>query len=500
MTGVVRIPKWLLFVLLACVAMSISAAAFGLVAGRKQVRPLEPALVRHADTLSLAFRQAADFIAPSVVSITSEQQVTASRRGDPFGQQFPEQFRQFFGEDFERFFDAPGRRGSVRRGFGSGVIVSSDGFVLTNNHVVAGADRVTVRTVDGESHAAEVIGRDPKSEVAVIKIEAAGLTAARLADSDEAYVGDWVIAVGGPFGLQNTVTAGIVSATGRNAVGIADYENFIQTDAAINPGNSGGPLVNLHGEVVGINTAIATRSGSNSGVGFSIPVNMAREIMTSLREHGHVERGYMGAIIQNLSKELADSFSFRGEHGVLIGDVAPNGPAEKVGLRSGDIVTKLNGKATESSSQLRNSIAATKPGTTVTLEIFRDGRLSTFKLKVGLLNDRHGAGRGGDAESPENLVLATDLGLTVRTLTEELAEELGYDTAQRGVVVTSVDPGGLAASVGLQRRDIITSVNNQNVADTARFQEAVKNSDLGRGIRLQINRNGFSSYIFLRAR
>ena len=242
-----------------------------------------------------------------------------------------------------------------------------DGYILTNNHVVAGADLLTVKLQDKSTHKASVVGTDPKTELAVIKVDAKNLPVARLGNSDNVRVGDWVLAIGGPFGLENSVTAGIVSAKGRSWVGIADYENFIQTDAAINPGNSGGPMINMRGEVVGINTAIATRSGSNSGVGFAIPSNIVRSVMTALIENGRVERAYLGALIQELSPELAASFGFTGSVGVLVGDVTDNGPAEKAGIQAGDIVTKLNGKPVSGVGELRNAVAANAPGTTVEL-------------------------------------------------------------------------------------------------------------------------------------
>ena len=283
MNKVVQVPRWFMSFMVVGLLVSLTAAVAALAPAATEVKPLDPLLIQQADTLSKAFQQAANHIGPSVVSITSEKRFGVARRSPNTSPQIPEELRRFFGDDFERFFEVPSQpRGGIQRGFGSGVIVTEDGYILTNNHVVDGADRVSVKTVDEDTYEAKVIGRDPQSDVALIKVDASGLRPAKLADSDSVRVGQWVIAVGGPFGLEKTVTAGIVSATGRNAVGIADYENFIQTDAAINPGNSGGPLVNLHGEVIGINTAIASRSGTNAGVGFSIPINMARHIMGSL--------------------------------------------------------------------------------------------------------------------------------------------------------------------------------------------------------------------------
>ncbi len=460
------------------------------------VAAIDEQTATHAYELSDAFRYATGVVEPSVVSITSEKEFRISDRFQGETPQIPEEFRRFFGDDFERFFDrpTPDQRG-FQRGFGSGVIVSRDGYILTNNHVVAGADRVTVKLHDESTHKAEVVGTDPKTEVAVIKIDANNLPVARLADSDQTRVGDWVLAIGGPFGLENTVTAGIVSAKGRDTVGIADYENFIQTDAAINPGNSGGPLINLRGEVVGINTAIATRTGTSAGIGFAIPSNMARAIMDALIKTGRVERGYLGALIQNLTPELADSFGFQQKDGVLIGDVTKDGPADKAGLKGGDIVTKLNGKAMESASQFRNTIAATAPGTMVALEVFRDGRTITLNVALGLL-DADVAAAGSSAPGS---AAATELGLAVRTVTPDLAGQLGYDEDQQGVVITDVEPGSMGERAGLRRADVIVSINGRPVTNAAGFQQQLGKQDLKQGIRMQVISEGFKRFVFIRS-
>ncbi|NIP86722.1 MAG: trypsin-like serine protease, partial [Planctomycetales bacterium] len=303
-----------------------------------------------ANDLSTAFRYTAKALRPSVVSISSVKKVepqAAQRRAAP--PNVPEEFRGFFDDDlFERFFEQIPRRGFVQRGLGSGVIISEDGYILTNNHVVRDADEVTVTLSENQDFAARTIGTDAETDLAVLKINASGLVAARLGDSDAIEVGDWVLAIGSPMGLDQTVTAGIISAKGRSNVGITQFENFIQTDAAINPGNSGGPLVNLRGEVVGINTAIASRTGGNLGIGFAIPSNMALQIKDAILRDGKVERGWLGAAIQDLTPELADSFGFGSLDGVLVGDVVANGPAAKAGLASGDIVVTLNNQPMKS--------------------------------------------------------------------------------------------------------------------------------------------------------
>ncbi len=446
-----------------------------------------------AERLSDVFRQATRIVQPSVVSITAEASVPVFNGGQSGWPRIPDEFRRFFGDDLGPFFDpsAPGKRG-VRRGFGSGVIVSSDGYILTNNHVVAGAETLSVQLQNESTHKARVVGTDPKTELAVIKIDAADLTVARLADSEKVRIGDWVLAIGGPFGLRNTVTAGIVSAKGRDTVGIADYENFIQTDAAINPGNSGGPLINMRGEVIGINTAIATRSGSNAGVGFAIPSNMAGVIMQSLIKNGHVARGFLGALIQDLTPELASSFGFKGKHGVLIGDIRADGPADKAKLKAGDIITKLNGEWVNSSRQLRNRVAETAPGTKVELELFRDGRTRSAQVVLGRLNEDDGAGPGR-GESME----AEKLGLEATALTAELASELGLKEGQTGVVITRITPQGLAERSGLEVADVIVSLNGKAVSDIPGFKKELARSNFKRGIRLQVISNGLKRYLFI---
>ena len=326
------------------------------------------------------FIDVAKVVRPSVVAVTSVSTVeTRTEEGNPF----------------EWFFRGnPQQRGGgkqKRQGMGSGVIVSRDGLVLTNNHVVADADELTVVLSDDRELAAELVGADPKSDIAVIRIKdkaaAAKLTPVALGDSAKLEVGEWVMAIGSPFGLKQTVSAGIVSAIGRGNVGIVDYEDFVQTDAAINPGNSGGPLVNLDGRVVGINTAIASRTGGNNGVGFAIPVNMARAVMDQLVDHGGVTRGYIGVFIGNLDEELARSFGYQGKAGVLVQDVAADGPGAKAGLAAGDIVMERDGKAVSDVSAFRNGIAAARPGTKVSLGVWRSGKRVNLAVTLGELPD-----------------------------------------------------------------------------------------------------------------
>ncbi len=470
-------------------AMASGTADRGTASGEK--RALEDEL-RHARGLSRVFSHVSETITPSVVNISSTRRLHASARSQ--SPMFDSPFRDFFGDPFfERFF-GPNNQGQerVQRGLGTGVVVDAKGHILTNNHVVQDADEVVVRFADGRSFDATVVGTDPKTDLAVLRVEGAkDLKPATLGNSDDLAIGEWVIAAGNPFGLASSITAGIVSAKGRANVGLAEYEDFIQTDAAINPGNSGGPLVNLRGEVVGINTAIVTRSGGYMGVGFAIPINMARSIMQSLIDDGRVVRGWLGVVIQELDEGLAKSFGYGSTDGVLIGDVTPDGPGDKAGVQSGDIVKSYDGHPVSGIDKLRARVAGTKPGTKIALEIFRDGKTRTLQVEIGELEAEVAVGRS----KPESV----DLGMTVRTLTPQLASQLGQDEEATGVVVTDVEPIGPAARAGLRPRDVIVAVQGQNVADVAGFRAELKKHDLEKGVRLSVRRGSTGRYVFLRA-
>ncbi len=489
-----------------CLALGLAATlASGKLTGlQAEITAADQQVAVAPQQLSEAFRRAVEIVQPAVVSISTQTKIPPRggfRGGAPGG--LPDELRRFFGDDMGRLFRRPAPDGGTpkgRPGFGSGVIVSKDGYILTNNHVVADADEITVELYDESSYEAEVVGRDPKTDIAVIKIKADGdLPSARLADSDLVRICDWVVALGGPFGLRNTVTAGIVSAKERNTVGIADYESFIQTDTAINPGNSGGPLINMDGEVVGINTAIATRSGQSAGVGFAIPSNMAQLIMGQLIDTGEVRRGLLGAMVQDLTPELAESFGFDGKDGVLLGDVIEDGPADKAKLESGDVVTKMDGKEMASARQLRNTVAETPPGTEVEIEFYRDGRARTVKVKLGRLEGGpdDAVGRTDEEEQGADAA-AGELGFEVRTLSPELAAQLELDENQEGVVVINVEPGGEAQSAGLRRGDVILSVGGKRVADERALDEQLREQDLEKGVRLQVLSGAYKRFVFLK--
>jgi len=448
--------------------------------------------LKHARALSAAFEEVAEAVKPSVVSITSIKRVETPALIFP-GPRGPlrDPLREFFGDDlFERFFGRgqPEREGVVRGG-GTGVIVSADGYVLTNNHVVEGADQVTVSLADGRRFVAQIVGTDPKTDLAVIKISADGLKPAQLGDSERLRVGEWVLAVGNPLGLEQTVTAGIISAKGRSYVGLAEYEDYIQTDAAINPGNSGGPLLNLDGQVVGINSAIVSRSGGYMGIGFAIPANMARKVMEDIIADGKVTRGYLGVIVQNLTPDLARSFGYDQPHGVLVAEVAPDGPAAKAGIESDDIIIELGGKPMDNMNELRNAVATTDPGTKVEVKVFRKGQTRSLKVEIGELDSApvsRAAGRTTD-----------DLGLAVENLTAEEARRLGLSDAA-GVLVTEVEPGGVAERSGLLRYDVIISVGDKPVRNVRDFHAALREHDLDRGVRIKVRTQDASRYVFLK--
>jgi serine protease Do len=448
-----------------------------------------------ANDLSQAFRQVAKALGPSVVSISSTRRIEpAERSGPQLEGQIPEEFRRFFDDDtLERFFEfRRPQRPFEQRGLGSGVIVSEDGYILTNNHVVGQADEVNVTLSDGRQLRAELVGGDRATDIAVLKIDADGLKPAKLGKSSSLEVGEWVLAIGSPFGLHHTVTAGIISATGRANVGITDYEDFIQTDAAINPGNSGGPLVNLRGEVVGINTAIATRGAGYMGVGFAIPTEMASHVMHGIIDKGFVTRGWLGAMIQDLDENLAESFKFNSTDGVLIGDVVSDGPAEKAGLKAGDIVIKFNGQVVESANELRNAVAATAPNTDAEFEIFRDGERMSVTVRIAQLDAQKVASLSGRGEA------ASELGMSVATLTPERAAQLGAEGDTQGVIVTDVEEGSLASRVGIQPGDIVVTIGDEATTNVNQFREAVSKQDLKEGVRLQLMRDGVKRFVFVR--
>jgi len=437
------------------------------------------------------FADLAEQLSPSVVNISTSitpEPAQAPRQRPPrgFGGQ-GDPYHEFW-EPFERFF-GPMPRQRPQRSLGSGFVLNREGLILTNNHVVAGADEIVVQLADEREYQAELVGRDAKTDIAVIKIKPdEDLQPVTLGNSDTLRVGDWIFAIGNPFGLQHTVTAGIVSAKSR-FIGQGSYDDFIQTDAAINPGNSGGPLLNLKGEVVGINSAIYSRSGGNIGIGFAIPINLAKELLPQLREKGKVTRGWLGVYIQKVTPEIAESLGLADAHGALVADVMDDTPASNAGVEVGDVIVEFDGHAIKESNDLPAIVARTAVGKTTTLKIIRGEKTQTLPVTIGELEGDEPAETTGPTE---------ELGLAVQTLTPEIAESLGIDPDIRGVVVAGVEPGSAADQARLQRGDIILEVNRNTVENDRDFASAVRKIKPEKTILLLIRRGNNTIFITLK--
>jgi len=410
-------------------------------------------------------------VIPSVVNISSTKTVVIQQSpffSDPF-------FREFFG-------NVPHER--VQRALGSGVIITSDGYIITNNHVVGGADKVEVRLSDERVFTARIIGTDPKSDVAIVKIDAKGLPTIPVGDTSKLRIGTFVLAVGNPFGLGQTVTMGIISALGRSGLGITDYENFIQTDAAINPGNSGGALVNMKGELIGINTAILSQSGGNVGIGFAIPVDLAMSVKNSLIRYGKVVRGWLGVTAQDIDPKIAKTLNLGSTKGVLVSDVAKTSPASTAGIKRGDVLTAINGKPVISASSLRFAVSELTPGTPVKVTVFRDGKEWIIPVTIGDLakatvaEDRFAV--------KDNRFLA---GLTVSEITPTIRETLNLDPDMAGIVVLEVTRGTPAESTGIRPGDLILKINDKAIKDLSELKKAVA-ALTSRKMSITIYRNG----------
>jgi serine protease Do len=429
--------------------------------------------------LENAFASVADRVTPSVVnvSVKAKKVPVAESTPPPEGEQ---RFREFFGPEFyDRFFKRRAPRDDGRSA-GSGVIVDARGYILTNAHVVESAGEIEVRLSDDRKFTAMLVGRDPKTDLAVVKIDpgATGLPVAQLGDSDKLRIGQWAIAIGNPFGLDRTVTVGIVSATGRTRVGVATYEAFIQTDASINPGNSGGPLLNLDGRIIGINTAIVS---AGQGIGFAIPINMAREVMTQLIAKGRVVRGWLGIAIQDLTDDLAAGFGAPSRGGVLVSDVLKDGPAEAAGMKPGDIIVELSGTPIKEVVELQRRVAAIPPGRAAALTVLRDRKPTKLTVMIG------------EQPGDETVVAAgpkgAALGVTVAPLTEEAAETYGL-RGRAGVLVTDVAAGSAAEAAGIKEGDLVLEVNRRRVGTVEEFNTATGALKPGEAVPVQIERSG----------
>ncbi|MCG3150253.1 MAG: Periplasmic serine endoprotease DegP [Verrucomicrobiae bacterium] len=435
-----------------------------------------PAAPTPLQAFSDSFADVAERVRPSVVTIYSEK-VVKLPRFHPFSDGSP--FQWFFEEE-----DSARPRRSVPRefkqtGMGSGMVLDKEGHILTNNHVVDDVDDVKVKFTDGTILDAEIIGTDPATDIAVLKLKGklpADLAPAALGDSDALRVGEWVLAIGAPFGFEQTVTAGIISAKGRGQVDgrRGNYEDFLQTDAAINRGNSGGPLVNLRGEVIGINTAIISASGQSAGVGFAIPVNMAKRITRDLVKSGHVTRGFLGVIIQDITPTLAEQFKLGQTKGSIVAQVNKDTPAEKAGIQAGDVIVRFAGQPVEDTRNLRNRVAATDPGAKTDVVVLRDGKEKKLVVTLGELPDDD-ASPARERRGNRRSETKTDYGLTVEPLTDRQAQALGLDK-ETGVMIAEVEPGSSAAEAGLRTGDLIVEVNRQRVTNVEEFRKGLKDA------------------------
>jgi serine protease Do len=458
---------------------SWGAGAVDLARPKSPLPALQAPIVRAALPVpSGSFSQVAELVAPAVVNINTMTRGPAGRTP----------IEEFFGEEFlRRFFGEVPEREQVLRSLGSGVIVDPSGIVLTNAHVVERASEIEVGTADGRKHKAKLMGADRRTDLAVLKLQGSGpFPAATLGDSDKLKVGDWVLAIGSPFGLQQTVTAGIISAKGRSNIQ-GPFDDFLQTDAAINPGNSGGPLVNMAGEVVGINSAILSRSGGNLGIGFSIPSNMARRVYTELAARGKVTRGWLGVSIQPLTPELAKGFGLKDAKGVLISDVVQDSPADRAGIAAGDIITEFDKKRVEAPQDLQKVVALTTPGKGVPVKVWRDKTEKTLEIKIGETPDENVALKSTN----KNKQL---LGLDVRPVTPEVARQLNL-RGQDGVLVFAVEDDSPAAEAGVQRGDVIREVNRQRVRSLQDFERVIKDIKEGDRVTVLLQRGQQSHYV-----
>jgi serine protease Do len=402
-------------------------------------------------------------------------------------------FRQFFGDQFGQGMQPKAER---EQALGSGVIITADGTILTNNHVIDGATDIKVYLNDKREFTAKLVGADPKTDIAVLKVEAKDLPTLPLGDSSQLNVGDLIFAIGDPFGIGETATMGIVSATGRADLGIENYENFIQTDAAINPGNSGGAMIDIHGNLVGINTAILSHgSGGNEGVGFAIPMSMVKPVMDQILTHGKVVRGYLGILPQDVTPDLAKAFNYHQTGGVLIGNVAPDTPAAKAGLHQGDVIVGLNGNPTTDRNTFRNSIAAMAPGTNVKLDVWRDGKTQTYNVTLTELQPDKNAPEGPADNSNSGGVE----GITVQPLTSDIAQQLSLAAGTKGVVITAIDETSPAAAAGITRGDVIQEVNHKPVTSVAEYRAAVAAAGANQPLLLLINQGGITRYVVVEA-
>jgi len=489
-------------------------SAFGAEAVEKPADvKIDPAPVTAKANMITSFAPIVEKVAPSVVTISTSKNVKPGARGSGGPGSLPffndPQFRRYFGipDEEESGPDdeaqpTPRRRnrgGSTQRqalGLGSGVIVSPDGHVLTNNHVVQGADDIVVTFGRNKTeYKAKKVGGDPGTDLAVLKIEAKDLPAITFADSDKVRVGDLALAIGNPFGLTQTVSMGIVSSIGRNDLGITAYENFIQTDASINPGNSGGALVDIEGRLLGINTAIFSRTGGNQGIGFAVPANLAHSVMDSLLKTGRVVRGYLGVRLQELDETLKEKFKFSGSEGSLVAAVEPNSPAAKAGVEPGDVITEVTGRKVEGTQQLRMTIGGMAPGTKADLKIQRAGQEKTVQVELAELEPKEALAK---ADQPEDSAPDVLDGVTVADVDDETRKQFGLTEGTKGVVITKIDPESPSALAGLKVGDVVQEIEKQAVKtakEAIALSEKLKNE---KQVLLRVSTKGVSRFVVVK--
>jgi serine protease Do len=485
MTIKIKIKPSFTYFFLALFTCSLSLSAFA----KEEVKTKKPSI---AQQFSKEFTDVAKIAVPSVVSIkvqTKKQKVAS----DSFSQNDAPD--SFFNDDFwQHFFGIPNPSSPHQTpdhsvlGQGSGFIVSADGYILTNNHVIKDTSIIQVTLNDGREFNAKVIGTDPNTDIAVIKIEATNLPFLKLGNSDDLNVAQWVIAIGNPFGLQASLTVGVVSAKGRSNLDLAHVEDFIQTDAAINRGNSGGPLLDLDGDVIGMNTAIASNTGGSMGIGFAIPSNMVKHIMDQIITTGSVTRGFLGVALQRIDQDLARSFDLDKVEGGLIADVSKDSPAEKAGLKQGDVILKYNNLTVDSIGNFRNAIAFSKPGTKINLTIKRDRKILQIPIVI--------------AEYPlntENTAIqkSDQLGFSIQNLTPEIAQTLGYQN-EKGVVITKIDPNSLSSLAGIKKGSLIIAINQEKVASVDEFNAVLAKAEKGKPVLLLIKQGQAMRFVSLK--
>jgi len=483
--------NWLLIILLLIAAVPIFVFVKGQVVPERAVfdasRPNIKTVV--FDKGLPSFSELVNRVKPSIVNISTTTVIKGPTMQDRFmgpGQTNP--FKDFFGQEFfDKFFGNSPRREYKQRSLGSGLIIDREGYILTNNHVIEKAQTIKVKLSDEKEYDATVIGRDQKTDIALIKINAKQpLPAATFGDSDKLAVGDWVVAIGNPFGLEHTVTAGIVSAKGR-VIGAGPYDDFIQTDASINPGNSGGPLLNLKGEVVGLNTAIVS---GGQGIGFAIPINVAKDMLPQLKTKGKVARGWMGVVIQKVTPEIAKNFGLAESEGALVADVMEGSPAEKAGIKRGDVIVSYNGKKVKDNDQLPRLVGATEIGKKIKVGLIREGKQVEVEIVIAELQEEGLRA----SKKPE---VEKDFGLVVQDITPEIAKHLNLKD-KRGVIVTDVLPGSPAQDGDIRSGDIIKEIGRKPIRNLADFREAMKRVNIKEGVVMLIRRDSTTFYTVIR--